>query len=1181
VLDAELVCDQANCNYVLVVEGAGSAEGSYSVTMTCNSLDDIEGAIACGNVVTGSTVGAANSVSSSGSHGGDHMYSFSVSEPTDIQFNSCLSNYDTFLRIFSTELAEELHSCDDCGDCGTRSVLDAALDAGDYILLVEGYAGVEGEYSVQMICETDGLGFHDGDIICDQTVRGNTAVAPGAAGLSQAHSYSFTLPDGANIVQFDACDSNFDTILRIMDASLTSELESCDDCGPCGTRTVLDAELVCDRGGADCSYALVIEGYGGQRGHYAITMGCSREDEDIVGSVDCGSTIVGTTVGAATSIGIEGGDHLYSFTVDYARLVQFDSCASSYDTALRIMSSQLDNELSSCDDCSGLCDGRAVLDADMMPGDYILVVGGARGSCQCSGVTNTIGEGDDCHDFDLGIGAWCYTAPGACDDGQPSGRMPNTEYSYDACRPQAQEEGEYSITMNCPGETGFLDGTIHCGETVTGTTRLATSHVGTGAGDHIFAFTCDTDNPSNQCDITFDSCESSFDTYLRIYSEDMSEEITGCDDCGSCGTRSILSNVVLNKGNYHLIVEGFSFSEGSYSVFMECADVDIEVCTCSGQSNTAGEGSDCLDFDGDQGWCYTDHGVCDDGAPSSSVDADWSYSACDHMVPPPPPPPPIRGCMIPVALNYNPIATEAVESECIIHAPPPPPAVQAGDAEYDFCFGTSSASSFIETFDYGSPCSAGAGGVMRCAEGRWTHVDDEYLTEPGNWIFINGVATETTDAYGNNPGDDAIMGTYLMLDGIYDQFILEVEVVNNDNDGVGFLFGYQDVIDHFTATEINDVWPSPAADGYSGPAMKIRRRDGQSAPNLNSYTSPFSLLDSEDGDDGVSVNKRGYSPYFTAPAVSTMALKVECCDSQANYIVTFQSTRGARAPESVTGYTDTYLPGQIGLFVYSHTAEFDNLRITPLGPGSEVIQRDTIGPCTGGGRPPPPPPPPPSGSLVTPSTDVLAASVDTSHATYQLRVTLGGEARNIYTIFGDADGALALPAVYQVAPPFGVDVGGVNPGLFAIMPASQYDSWLTVGATDGSERQLSSVGLDFTSWSDATDLSCTNCAVFLMDPDSGPTTSAVVAQLTLARGTSSVVTMGLQGRSTAATLGSDWASRTTFSVGGAPPLAPPPSPPPPRPHRHRHRRQPQHRRRHPPHRGLRPSKSCQPVASRA
>eukprot|EP01047_Picozoa_sp_COSAG01_P123203 COSAG01_NODE_52119_length_349_cov_0.620000_1_plen_58_part_10 len=58
-------------------------------------------------------------------------------------------------------------------------------------------------------------------------------------------------------------------------------------------------------------------------------------------------------------------------------------------------------------------------------------------------------------------------------------------------------------------------------------------------------------------------------------------------------------------------------------------------------------------------------------------------------------------------------------------------------------------------------------------------MDDEFLTEPGNWVVTDGVATEISDAYGNNPGDDAIMGTYLMMDGIYDQFILEVEVVNN------------------------------------------------------------------------------------------------------------------------------------------------------------------------------------------------------------------------------------------------------------------------------------------------------------------------------------------------------------------------------------------------------------------
>eukprot|EP01045_Picozoa_sp_COSAG04_P032567 COSAG04_NODE_6426_length_1328_cov_1.427990_2_plen_122_part_00 len=71
---------------------------------------------------------------------------------------------------------------------------------------------------------------------------------------------------------------------------------------------------------------------------------------------------------------------------------------------------------------------------------------------------------------------------------------------------------------------------------------------------------------------------------------------------------------------------------------------------------------------------------------------------------------------------------------------------------------------------------------------RWTAVDDEYLTEPGNWIINNGYVTETSDAYGNNPGDDAMMGTYFMLEGVYDEFIAEIEVVNNDNDGVGFLF---------------------------------------------------------------------------------------------------------------------------------------------------------------------------------------------------------------------------------------------------------------------------------------------------------------------------------------------------------------------------------------------------------
>ena len=47
---------------------------------------------------------------------------------------------------------------------------------------------------------------------------------------------------------------------------------------------------------------------------------------------------------------------------------------------------------------------------------------------------------------------------------------------------------------------------------------------------------------------------------------------------------------------------------------------------------------------------------------------------------------------------------------------------------------------------------------------------------------------------------------------------------------------------------------------------------------------------------------------------------------------------------------------------------------------------------------------------------------------------------------------LELPPAYQVASPFGADIGGTNPLWWGMMAETQYDSWLTVGATDGSSK---------------------------------------------------------------------------------------------------------------------------------
>jgi len=69
--------------------------------------------------------------------------------------------------------------------------------------------------------------------------------------------------------------------------------------------------------------------------------------------------------------------------------------------------------------------------------------------------------------------------------------------------------------------------------------------------------------------LTFDACDSDYDTWLRLLSADLATEICGCDDCGPCGTRTVLECQV-NAGSYVLAVGGFRRSEGSFSVMSTC-----------------------------------------------------------------------------------------------------------------------------------------------------------------------------------------------------------------------------------------------------------------------------------------------------------------------------------------------------------------------------------------------------------------------------------------------------------------------------------------------------------------------------------------------------------------------------------------------------------------------------------
>lgn len=88
---------------------------------------------------------------------------------------------------------------------------------------------------------------------------------------------------------------------------------------------------------------------------------------------------------------------------------------------------------------------------------------------------------------------------------------------------------------------------------------------------------------------------------------------------------------------------------------------------------------------------------------------------------------------------------------------------------------------------------------------------------------------------------------------------------------------------------------------------------------------------------------------------------------------------------------------------------------------------------------------------------------------------------------------------------------GVNPAFFPMMAEAQYDSWLTVGITTGGTGEISSIGIDFNSWTENTRISTANGALFWMDPTAAPAGGlvlgrpvqgrpVVVAQLTVRTG---------------------------------------------------------------------------------
>lgn len=84
-------------------------------------------------------------------------------------------------------------------------------------------------------------------------------------------------------------------------------------------------------------------------------------------------------------------------------------------------------------------------------------------------------------------------------------------------------------------------------------------------------------------------------------------------------------------------------------------------------------------------------------------------------------------------------------------------------------------------------------------------IDHPKLSEPCTWQNTNDGIKQTSNAWGN-PGANSMMGCLALVNGHqYTDFMLEVDIESFDNDGVGIVFGYRDIDDHYVGIANNDV----------------------------------------------------------------------------------------------------------------------------------------------------------------------------------------------------------------------------------------------------------------------------------------------------------------------------------------------------------------------------------------
>lgn len=154
---------------------------------------------------------------------------------------------------------------------------------------------------------------------------------------------------------------------------------------------------------------------------------------------------------------------------------------------------------------------------------------------------------------------------------------------------------------------------------------------------------------------------------------------------------------------------------------------------------------------------------------------------------------------------------------------------------------------------------------------------------------------------------------------------------------------------------------------------------------------------------------------------------------------------------------------------------------------------------------------------ITEITNCSEEGID-GYTTYQISIIIrpNTDVLNIYAIYGDQENEMFIPPVYNIDGPFNSDIGGISPYIISIFPDAKYDSWLTIGITDGDQHnKLSSVGIDFDNWDRGNSILVDNGAIFTMDPldiINKNKNEYVIGQLTILNDETTSINVNIQGK---------------------------------------------------------------------